>query len=341
MQTLSLFTGAMGLDIGLEKSGFKTVVAVENDKNAQATIKLNRPDTILFDDVFNLDLNYLKTFNFDAVVGGPPCQSWSYAGKGLGLEDHRGLCIPRFLDIIDEIQPRVAVMENVMGLLSASIDGAKGAMSTYIIGRFEKSGYKVSCCEVDSADYGAPQHRKRVIFIASRDNIVKLKQTHGKIETNDLFGNTNELIPWKTLKDAIWDLKDNPGKGASYQISQLKFISRLKEGQDWRNLPEDLKAEAMGGAINSSGGRTSYFRRLKWNQPSPTLVCCPTQKSTCLCHPDQDRPLSLKEYARIQGFPDDWKFSGLMSSIYKQIGNAVPIKLADAIGNEIKKQIEV
>lgn len=114
----------------------------------------------------------------------------------------------------------------------------------------------------------------------------------------------------------------------------------LKEGEDWRDLPEELQAEAMGGAIDSEGGRTSYFRRLKWNEPSPTLVCSPTQKSTCLCHPEQNRPLSIKEYARIQGFPDDWKFSGSVSSIYKQIGNAVPVKLAEAIGKTIINSTE-
>jgi DNA (cytosine-5)-methyltransferase 1 len=340
MQVLSLFTGAMGLDLGMERYGFQTTVAVENNPQARETIIANRPNVVIFNDVFDVDLNMLKNYNFDVITGGPPCQSWSYAGNRLGLEDHRGLCIPRFFDIVDEIKPRIAVMENVMGLLSAEVDGVKGAMYPYVIDRFSNSGYKVSCCQVDAADYGSPQHRRRVVFIASLDSVIQLHPTHSKIEEENIFGETSGLMPWMTLKDAIWDLKECPGIGASYGESQLKYLKMLKEGEDWRDLPEELQAEAMGGAIDSEGGRTSYFRRLKWNEPSPTLVCSPTQKSTCLCHPEQNRPLSIKEYARIQGFPDDWKFSGSVSSIYKQIGNAVPVKLAEAIGKTIINSTE-
>ena len=330
MKTLSLFTGAMGLDIGLEKYGFHTVVAVENDKHAQATIRLNRPDVTIFPDAMNLPVNeILEKFGpFDAVVGGPPCQSWSYAGKQLGLNDPRGLCIPQFIEIVKIVLPKFVVMENVQGLLTASIDDEPGAVVKSFCSSLANLGYKISVKLANSADYGSPQTRKRVVILAQLNGPApQLKPTHAN---EDLFG----LPPWLTLKDSISNLP--PSAGAKYAPSQLKYLKLLKAGQNWRNLPANLQEEAMGGAFHGEGGRTRYFKRMSWDKPSPTLLCCPTQKSTCLCHPDEDRPLNLKEYAKIQGFPDDWQFCGSVAAQYKQIGNAVPIQLAEAIGRALK-----
>lgn len=330
MKTLSLFTGAMGLDIGLEKHDFHTVVAVENDKHAQATIRLNRPNVTIFPDAMNLPVNEIleKFGSFDAVVGGPPCQNWSYAGKQLGLNDPmRGLCIPRFIEIVKIVLPKFVVMENVQGLLTASIDDEPGAVVKSFCSSLENLGYKISVKLANSADYGSPQTRKRVVILAQLNGPApQLKPTHAN---EDLFG----LPQWLTLKDSISNLP--PSAGAKYAPSQLKYLKLLKAGQNWRNLPANLQEEAMGGAFHGEGGRTRYFKRMSWDKPSPTLLCCPTQKSTCLCHPDEDRPLNLKEYAKIQGFPDDWQFCGSVAAQYKQIGNAVPIQLAEAIGKAL------
>lgn len=342
MQILSLFTGAMGLDIGLENHGFKTVISVENNKDAQSTIKTNRPDMKIFDDVFSVSKDDLMSYgNIDIIIGGPPCQSWSFAGNRKGIEDHRGLCIPRFLDIVDMILPKYVIMENVIGLNSALVNGVKGAMPPYIENRLKQSGYNCSYHMVNSADYGAPQCRKRIIFLASLQADLRLIQTHSNETQYDIFDIAPILPKWITLREVISDLQNSYGECANYSPHHMKFLSMLKEGQDWRDLPREYQTEAMKGAIDSEGGRTSYFRRLSWDKPSPTLMCCPTQNSTCLCHPDQTRPLSVKEYARIQGFPDNWIFQGNLASKYKQIGNAVPIKLAEAIGKTIKTAVDM
>jgi DNA (cytosine-5)-methyltransferase 1 len=330
MRTASFFTGAMGLDIGLERQGFETVVAIENDRHAQATIKANRPNVPILSDIFALNHEELLSFGpIDLVAGGPPCQSWSYAGNRKGLEDHRGLCIPRYLDIIEIIRPRLVVMENVLGFLTASIDGVKGAMLPYVTRRLNAIGYATSAKTANSADYGTPQCRHRIIIMGSLNGKAPcLVETHAK---EDLFG----LPQWRTLKDAIGDKPI--GDGARYSPNRLRFFKMLKAGQTWRNLPKHLQAEAIKGAFYSGGGRTSYFRRLSWDKPAPTLTCSPTQNSTGLCHPDEDRPLNIAEYARIQQFPDDWIFCGPLSARYRQIGNAIPVGLGEAIGIALSK----
>jgi len=183
MNVLSFFTGSMGLDIGMEKHGFHTIIAVEQDKHAQQTIKINKPNITIFPDIFTITKNeMLSKGHVDVIIGGPPCQSWSSAGKHGGLEDHRGLCIPKFLDTIDMIQPQAVIMENVMGLTTAEIDGVKGAMPTYILQRLSASGYQTTYEIVNSADFGSPQIRKRVIFIATKTKLPMLNPTHALMQ---------------------------------------------------------------------------------------------------------------------------------------------------------------
>lgn len=319
---LSLFTGAMGLDIGLERHGFKTVLAIEQNKHAQTTIKKNRSDVMVLDDVFSINPLNIQNLvgQVDAIVGGPPCQSWSHAGKRLGLEDQRGLCIPRFLEFVTSLLPKIVVLENVHGLLTASVDGEKGAVVRMILDTLQTHGYQASMELVNSANFGVPQKRQRIVIIGILNGkTTKLAPTHGQ----------NGLPKWNTLLDAIGDRPQ--GKYLPYPESRAKFFRLLSAGQDWRNLPEELKADAMKGALLSGGGRTGFFRRLSWDKPCPTLTCSPLGKANAFCHPDEDRPLNVKEYARIQGFPDDWIFCGPLAAQYKQIGNAVPVQLSEAI----------
>jgi DNA (cytosine-5)-methyltransferase 1 len=188
--------------------------------------------------------------------------------------------------------------------------------------------------EAAGADYGVPQNRLRVVFIGSRDNeaISFPLATHSK--------DGKFLTPWLTLRDALTDLTDPNPEFLSYSESRLKFLKLLKGDQNWRYLPEDLKKEAMGGAYNSGGGKVGFYRRLSWDKPCPTVTTSPHQKATDMCHFIELRPLSVREYARVQTFPDNWEFCGSVASKYKQIGNAVPILLASSIGKYIYSIIE-
>lgn len=336
MTIASIFSGAMGLDIGMNQAGFNTILAVENDKHAINTIKTNRPQIPIITDAFDPNLiEIIKNIHTDAIVGGPPCQSWSYAGNRKGLDDHRGLCIPRFIEIIKAIQPRLVAMENVLGLLTASINDEKGAVINSCRQSLEEMGYHTTIEIANSANFGTPQTRCRVVLLASKTKTTHLVPTHAAMQQLDLFIETPALPKWKTLKDAIGDHPN--GNCAKYSPARERFFAMLKAGQDWRDLPHQEQIKAMGNAMKSSGGRTGFFRRLSWDKPCPTLTCSPLGKANAFCHPDETRPLNVAEYARIQGFPDNWVFKGPLMSQYKQIGNAVPVQLGEAIGKALLK----
>jgi DNA (cytosine-5)-methyltransferase 1 len=289
----------------------------------------------------------------DLLTGGPPCQPFSTAGKRGSVMDPRGSLFMDFIRIVQEIQPRFFLMENVKGLLSAPIrhrphnqrgagfppleaDELEGAALQVVLAEMKAIGYKVSPpLLIEAADYGVPQNRSRVIFIGSRDSeIVSLpKPSHHK---NGLQG----LQKWRTLKDAIGDLSDPQPEYIPYSKKRLKYLALLQAGQNWRHLPETLKAEAMGGAYKSGGGKVGFYRRLSWAKPSPTVTTSPHQKATDMCHPVELRPLSVREYARIQTFPDNWLFYGSVTSKYKQIGNSVPVQLAHAIGKHLYQSMQ-
>ena len=365
--SISLFTGAFGLDLGLEKAGFHTVSVVEKDRDAAKTIAINRPylqesavsrevekviaQELLLEGGKVLKLGRaLQPGEVDLITGGPPCQPFSTAGKRASVMDSRGSLFMDFIRIVNEIQPRFFVMENVKGLLSAPIQHRphnmrgndypplsklemRGAALQMVLCEFKTLGYSVVYNLLEAADYGVPQNRQRVIFIGSRDSepITFPVATHSKDGKN--------LPKWRTLKDALTNLSDSQPQFSKYSESRLKYLKFLKEGQNWRYLPEDLKKEAMGGAYNSGGGKVGFYRRLSWNKPSPTVTTSPYQKATDMCHPVELRPLSVRECARIQTFPDDWIFHGSVSSKYKQIGNAVPVQLAFTIGDYLYKLI--
>ena len=338
MRSASLFSGALGLDLGLEAAGFHAVAAVESDRHAAATIRRNRPGVEILTDAFDqATLARLKELGpFDLVCGGPPCQSWSHAGKRLGLDDNRGLCIPRFIDIVALLSPEFVVMENVHGLMTASIDGEKGAVVRMATDRLSRMGYAASVILANAADFWTPQSRKRVVILARLGGPApSLEQTHAQSQQPDLFMGAPLLAKWLTLKDAIGDRPK--GDCAAYPESKARFFRMIKPGQDWRSLPEAEQEAAMGNAIRSGGGRTGFFRRLSWERPSPTLTCSPLGKANAFCHPDEVRPLNVAEYARVQGFPDSWRFEGPLMARYRQIGNAVPVQLGEAIGRALSE----
>lgn len=353
MNAISLFSGAMGLDLGIEKAGFNIRVCVEMDKWAVRTIKTNTSIPVIDRDINTVSTKEILStadLNNDEVtlvVGGPPCQAFSTAGKQRGLADFRGNVILQFLRVISEIRPPYFIFENVRGLLSAKLHyvpedfqeyediiSEKGSVLQFITNEFTKLGYHISYALLDSANYGVPERRERVVIIGHVGERIPIPSpTHTREGYNGTFR-------WLTLRDAIGDLETREDLHyIPLRPKSLPFMKMLKEGENWRSLPPEIAREAMGKAYELSGGKTGFLRRLKFDEPSPTLVTSPTMPATLLCHPTRLRPLSIEEYARIQQFPDNWEFQGRIETIYRQIGNAVPVGLGYAVGNQIMKHI--
>lgn len=355
-KVLSFFSGAMGLDIGLSQAGLSALLASEIDESCRKTIIANNPEIGLIGDICKYDIKTIREFaglheneDVDLIIGGPPCQAFSTAGKRKSFEDSRGNAFIRFLEVIEGIKPKYAVIENVRGLLSAPLkhrphsergegysplndDEMRGGALQHIWNFLTSLGYSVSFNLYNSANFGAPQSRERLIIVCSRDGKKSpyLEPTHSE---TGLFG----LPKWKSLADALSGMDDVQHTFIKFPEKRLQYYRLLKAGENWKNLPPDVQKKALGQSYYSQGGKTGFLRRLSWDKPSPTLVTHPAMPATDLAHPVFDRPLSVEEYKRIQEFPDDWKIEGKLLDQYKQIGNAVPISLGKAIGNHILK----
>ncbi len=340
---LSFFSGAMGLDIGMSKGGIHALLACEFNKYCRMTIDRNEPNMALIGDINEYEPeDILKMAKIpdgrkvDVIFGGPPCQAFSTAGARRALNDERGNVFLRYIAIVEKIKPTYVVIENVRGLLSAPYpyDGVdepvKGGALCVIMDRLEAAGYTVSFELYNAANFGAPQIRERVVMIGKlgKEKVAYLLPTH---DQNGNYGLKN----WRTLGDVINNLHVSKHHYIEFPEKRLKFYKMLKEGQYWKDLPEEAQKEAMGAKLQLGGGKTGFYRRLNFNKPSPTLVTNPTMPATDLCHPTENRPLSVEEYGRIQEFPDDWIICGPILEQYRQIGNAVPIKLGEAIARTI------
>lgn len=351
---LSFFSGALGLDLGIEKAGFEILLTCEIDKYCRQTILLNKPETALIGDIssYRADdiLRYAglsKKTEVDLIFGGPPCQAFSTAGKRKGFHDERGNSFITYLKLALDIRPKYIVIENVRGLLSTSLKSSEyvlcdkdlskshlyqlpGGALYFILEMIESNGYAYSFDLYNSANFGTPQIRERIILICSRNGEKPpyLVPTHAE---NGNFG----LKKWTTLKQAIQGIKSH--NHLNFPEKRKKYYRLLKEGQNWRSLPNELQKEALGKSYLLGGGKTGFFRRLAWDRPAPTLVTQPTMPATDLAHPEELRPLSIEEYKRIQEFPDTWQLFGPLTEQYRQIGNAVPVSLGYAIGTLIYK----
>ena len=349
---LSFFSGALGLDLGIEKAGFDVRLACEIDKYCRQTVALNKPNMALLSDINDyskrdiLDASGLKgEDDIDLVIGGPPCQAFSTAGKRKAFDDDRGNVFLKYIDLAIELNPKYIVIENVRGLLSCPMhhrshdergsgfpdltaDEMKGGALNFILSKLNKSGYSYSFNLYNSANFGSPQVRERVIIICARDGKTPpyLLPTHSEKRE---YG----LPKWKTFKQAVKGLTKH--QHLNFPEKRLKYYRMLKPGENWKNLPEELQKEAMGKSFYAGGGKTGFLRRLAWNKPSPTVVTHPAMPATDLAHPEEDRPLSIQEYKRIQEFPDNWELAGPLIQQYKQVGNAVPSSLGFAVGKLI------
>ena len=330
MRTIELFAGAGGLALGLEKAGFEPVALIEIDKDASDTLKTNRPEwNVICDDIANLspldlsDYFDLKPKDLDLLSGGAPCQSFSYAGKRLGLEDARGTLFYHYAIFLQKLQPKVFLFENVRGLLSHD----KGRTYKTILQVFEDSGYKVQYKVLNAWNYGTAQKRERLITIGIRNDL------DIKIE----FPTPYEYKP--VLRDVLQDVPESAG--VAYGDTKRKLFEMVPPGGYWRDIPEEYAKPYMKSCWDMDGGRTGILRRMSMDEPSLTVLTSPSQKQTERCHPLEARPFTVRENARIQSFPDDWQFCGTVSSQYKQVGNAVPVNLAYEVANEIRKGLEV
>ncbi|MDM8350776.1 DNA cytosine methyltransferase [Pseudomonas sp. sp1636] len=356
MKYISLFSGAMGLDLGLEMAGFEAGVCVENDKEAVSTVRYNRPSLPIFDcsieDVSGDELKKAAKFGrsrVPLVAGGPPCQAFSVFGNRLGIEDARGQLVFEFLRIVEEAKPATFLMENVRGLLSMSITPnkkellddrripreffEKGSLLNRIFEEFNSIGYHVDCFVVNSVNYGAPQIRERILLIGNRFGY--------SVEfPKPLYSNRQEdkLPPFKTLGEAI-----SPEAGfidpcpeiMDFSPRKLRYLSMVPEGGNWRSLPVEIQKESMGGSWYLKGGRSAYWRKLSYAFPSPTVVTMPNHAGTSMCHPKELRAITVGEAAAIQEFPSDWAFQGTTTAKFRQVGNAVPTRLGRVAGEVI------
>lgn len=314
LTSIDLFAGAGGTALGLENAGIKHVMLNEWDKHAIATLRQNRPHwNVVEGDIANLDFSEYKG-NIDIVEGGFPCQAFSYAGKKMGFEDARGTLFYEFARVVKDVQPKLAIGENVKGLLTHD----DGRTLKSMVGILQDLGYKVGYKLLRAQYFDVPQKRERLVIIAIR----------GDIDAPILYPKEHDYTI--SLREAIGDKPQSMGQEYSeYKKSIMKLVP---EGGYWRDLPVETQKEYMKTSFFMGGGKTGMARRLAWNEPSLTLTCGPAQKQTERCHPEETRPLNVREYARIQTFPDDWQFAGSIGSQYKQIGNAVPVNLGYYMG---------
>lgn len=381
---ISLFSGAMGLDIGLEQSGrFCVKACVEKEHAFCETIRANKaagrlyPGLVIFEeDITHLDplrvlhAVGLKPGELDLLVGGPPCQSFSTAGKRRTTQDPRGTLLWHFLRFVEVIKPRFFLMENVRGLLSAAVrhrpiakrpdkggislapEERPGSVVRLLADDLQKiphATYHMDCYEVNAVNYGSPQLRERALFIGNRFNAAVNfpDPTHGPEQSSldgqiDLFSTRNgNLLPWRTLWDAIGNIKESAPVIMDFSPRKKKYLAMVAPGSNWRSLATEVQKESMGTAWLAKGGRSGWWRRLSFDLPCPTLVTMPNHAGTALCHPTELRALTVKEYSLIQEFPDEWEFCGTAAQQYAQAGNAVPVRLGCVAGDVLAKELDV
>lgn len=333
LTSIELFAGCGGLALGLEGAGFKHLGLIDFYKEATDTLKKNRPNwNVLCEDVAETSKRDLeKEFgiakgDLDLLSGGAPCQSFSYAGKRLGLEDIRGTMFYHYATFLHKLQPKMFLFENVRGLLSHD----NGKTYKTILDIFEDEGYITKHQILNAWDYDCPQKRERLITIGIR---------------KDLVNKIHFSFPQKhNYKPIIRDVKleHNPSKNDCQQYTEYKkqIFTLVPPGGCWRDIDPEIAKAYMKGSWYLGGGKTGMLRRISLDEPSLTVLTSPAMKQTDRCHPLEIRPFSYRENARFQTFPDNWQFCGKLTDKYRQIGNAVPVNLAKAIGLEIRKSLQ-
>ena len=325
--SIELFAGGGGLALGMAKAGFHHILLNEFNKDACETLRTNRPDwNVLEGDIHEISFKEYEG-KVDFLSGGFPCQACSYACNKGGFEDARGTLFFELARAVKETKPKVFMGENVKGLFTHD----EGKTLKVIKSVIADLGYTLVEPRVLKAImYQVPQKRERLILIAIRNDIAdKVKfvwpEPYERIVTlRDAF-----------FKGILYDCDVPESIGQQYPKRKKEIMEMVPEGGFWKDLPDEIQREYMKGSYFMGGGKTGIARRLHFDEPSLTLTCAPAMKQTERCHPTEARPLTVREYARIQTFPDNWEFKGNMGEQYKQIGNAVPVNLAYAIGRAL------
>jgi DNA (cytosine-5)-methyltransferase 1 len=323
LTSIELFCGAGGLALGMHNAGIQSKMLVDFDRDSIRTLQQNRPEWNSHQaSVLDIDLDDYAG-QIDVMAGGFPCQAFSYAGKSLGFADTRGTLFYEYARLIDQVKPKLVLGENVKGLLNHD----NGRTLQVIVRELEELGYRVAYKVLRAQFLDVPQKRERLIIFGLREDL-----------------NSEILFPAEkdytiTMRAALKKVPKSDGQ--KYSDAKYEIMEMIPEGGYWRDLPQNLQKKYMGGSYHLGGGKTGMARRLSWAEPSLTLTCNPAQKQTERCHPSETRPLTVREYARIQTFPDDWSFAGSTSSQYKQIGNAVPVNLGYHVGLAIRKILGV
>lgn len=353
---VSFFAGAGGLDTGMHQAGFDIRLTVEIEDTFCETLRLNYPDlNVMSGDIMAYDrdriyreANLNRGEEVDLMFGGSPCQSFSTAGKRKAFSDPRGQAMIKFAELVREVRPKVFLLENVKGLLSAALkhrplnqrgegfpplesEELPGSALQYLLRQFR--GYKVSYELLNAADYGVPQTRERVFFVGVRNDLGVRYQFPPKTHSPE---EKEGFQRWITLGELLQNVHFDEHHYVDYSAERLRYMKMIpRGGGNWRDLPREIVKEAMGGAFESGGGKVGFYRRLWVDRPAPTMLTSPIQKSTNLGHPFEDRPLSIEEYLAIQEFPQGYQVAGTISQKYTQIGNAVPVRLARILGESI------
>ena len=334
MTSIELFAGAGGLALGLEQAGFEHLGLVEFNKYAADTLIANRPQwKVLCEDIAQVaerDLEQefgIAKYELDLLSGGAPCQSFSYAGKRLGLQDVRGTMFYHYATFLHKLQPKMFLFENVRGLLTH--DG--GRTFKTILDIFEDEGYTTVHKVLNAWNYGVPQKRERLITIGIRNDLAK--------QCYFTFPEEHEYKP--VVRDIQLDVNPDATQCARYSQNKEAVFALVPPGGYWRDIDPVVAKAYMKTCWDMGGGRTGILRRIGLDEPSLTVLTNPGMKQTDRCHPLEVRPFSVRENARLQSFPDEWIFCGKLSEQYKQVGNAVPVNLAKEIGLEIKRTLEV
>ena len=328
MRVISLFSGCGGLDLGFEKAGFEIPIANEFDPTIWETFKINHPKTKLIEgDIRNIDEDEFPK-NVDGIIGGPPCQSWSEAGSLRGINDVRGQLFFDYIRILRKVKPKFFLAENVPGMLAAR---HKDAVSN-IISLFKDCEYNISVTTVNAKDYGVAEERKRVFYIGFRNDL----------KTNFKFpkGSTEDNAKKITLRDVIWDLQDSAVPAARYNKHNPDAINNNEYFTGAfspifmsRNRVKSWDEQAF--TVQASG------RQCQLHPQAPKMQFVEKNKRRFV--PGKEslyRRMTVREIARIQGFPDDFKFIYKdVDTAYKMIGNAVPVNLAYEIAVAIKEQM--
>lgn len=325
---ISLFSGCGGLDLGFELAGFDIPVANEFDKTIWETYEINHPNSKLIKgDIRKLDESDFPS-NVDGIIGGPPCQSWSEAGALKGIDDDRGKLFFDYIRILKKAQPKFFLAENVSGMLSKRHSEAV----SNILNLFDEAGYDVTLTLVNAKDYGVAQERKRVFYIGFRKDLnISFKFPEGSTTSDD-----SKL----TLKDVIYDLQDSavPAlKNNKHNPSAINnneyFIGEFSPIFMSRNRVKSWDEQAF--TVQASGRQCQLHPQAPKMWKAGLNDCRFVEGKESLY-----RRMTVREVARIQGFPDDFKF--IYESVndgYKMIGNAVPVNLAKEIATSIKGQL--